>query len=40
MKRLKREYDERTKLKREKEEIERRRNLTDEQRIEEDFKLG
>ena len=40
LKRLKRDHDERTLRQREKAEIERRRNLTDEQRIEEDFRLG
>jgi len=37
---LKRDYYERTKYEREKAEIERRRRMTDMERIEEDFRLG
>lgn len=40
LKRLKRDYYERTKYEREKAEIERRRRMTDAERIEEDFRLG
>ena len=40
LKRIKRERDERKQADEERKEIERRRNLTDEQRMEENLRLG